>query len=241
MASNIMAAAAAAAMGGARGLGDLPDELVAEVLKHLQPADLAALALADRAHAALSKRDGVWKALMSMTRMRVPVHPRQSFRRVYIDRCRSRERMDSTSHFLFLKGCYDMLCKRDSVAGECYEHQRSVLGMMVDDAVALITNSLLNLASRCSALRCIQELVEVWGADIETSDGDGFTPLLNAAWRGELRICKYLLSKGADVSAKGVYKSRGPFDACEWASIQGHTTLAKELQKHQRITTNSTV
>ena len=44
-------------------------------------------------------------------------------------------------------------------------------------------------------------LVEELGADVNARDNDGYTPLHHAAARGDNEVIKYLVSKGADVTA----------------------------------------
>ena len=71
-------------------------------------------------------------------------------------------------------------------------------------------------------------------------DAGGFTPLINAAWHGDHKICTYLLQHGADPSAVGsaanagslVTKANiiGPMNAAEWAHWQKHPKLAALLE-----------
>ena len=44
-------------------------------------------------------------------------------------------------------------------------------------------------------------LIEEMGADINSRDDGGYTPLHHAAARGDVEVIKYLVSKGADVKA----------------------------------------
>jgi ankyrin repeat protein len=63
---------------------------------------------------------------------------------------------------------------------------------------------------------------------------DGFTPLLNAAWRGETTLVKLLLRYGANASARGVSLTVGPMSAVQWAEHQGHADTAKVLHSHAK-------
>jgi ankyrin repeat protein len=63
---------------------------------------------------------------------------------------------------------------------------------------------------------------------------DGFTPLLNAAWRGETTLVKLLLRYGANAQASGVSLNVGPMSAVQWAEHQGHTDTAKVLHSHAK-------
>ncbi|HEV8363298.1 MAG TPA: ankyrin repeat domain-containing protein, partial [Gemmatimonadaceae bacterium] len=50
-------------------------------------------------------------------------------------------------------------------------------------------------------LPTVKFLVEELGADVNARDFNGYTPLHNAAARGDNEMIKYLVSKGADVKA----------------------------------------
>jgi len=50
-------------------------------------------------------------------------------------------------------------------------------------------------------LAAVKYLVEDLGADVNARDAQGYTPLHNAAARGDNELIKYLVSKGADVKA----------------------------------------
>jgi uncharacterized protein len=50
-------------------------------------------------------------------------------------------------------------------------------------------------------LASVKYLVEELGADVNTRDNDGYTPLHHAAARGDNELIMYLVSKGADVTA----------------------------------------
>jgi ankyrin repeat protein len=47
----------------------------------------------------------------------------------------------------------------------------------------------------------VKFLVEELGADVNARDHHGFTPVHHAASRGDTELVKYLVSKGADVTA----------------------------------------
>ncbi|HKV98437.1 MAG TPA: ankyrin repeat domain-containing protein, partial [Vicinamibacterales bacterium] len=52
-----------------------------------------------------------------------------------------------------------------------------------------------------SWLAAVKYLVEELGADVNARDANGYTPLHNAASRGDNELILYLVSKGADVKA----------------------------------------
>ena len=63
--------------------------------------------------------------------------------------------------------------------------------------------SLLNLAARYGRYSCINFILSELNAYPDTEDNGGFTPFLNACYRGDLAIVKLLLSKGASPNAQG--------------------------------------
>ncbi|CAM9316768.1 unnamed protein product [Phaeothamnion confervicola] len=95
-------------------------------------------------------------------------------------------------------------------------------------------NSLLNLAVRCGCRRTVRHLVEVEGVAVETTDDGGFTPLFNAAWRGDRVLVKYFLQRGADPVRRAIGNGCGsglPMNAAEWAQHRGHKEVAEMLAR----------
>jgi ankyrin repeat protein len=66
------------------------------------------------------------------------------------------------------------------------------------------------------------------GADVNTQDDDGLTPLHWAAKEGNQDIVKLLIAWGADVRVKS-RKSLTPLD---WAAEQGHQDIVALLKQH---------
>jgi ankyrin repeat protein len=98
-------------------------------------------------------------------------------------------------------------------------------------------NSLLNLAVINRRRAVARWLVEECGADIETVDRGHFTPLLNAAYNGDLWMVRFMLGKGANRAAIGVtHSSKGfvldfkGYDAEGWARKFGFLEVAKEIK-----------
>ena len=65
------------------------------------------------------------------------------------------------------------------------------------------------------------------GADLNTKDSEGGTPLHHAAWNGHKEVAELLIEKGAVVNALGVNGT--PLD---WAIFRNHTEAAALLRKH---------
>ena len=65
------------------------------------------------------------------------------------------------------------------------------------------------------------------GADLNTKDSEGGTPLHHAAWNGHKEVAELLIEKGAVVNALGVNGT--PLD---WAIFRNHTETTTLLRKH---------
>jgi len=66
------------------------------------------------------------------------------------------------------------------------------------------------------------------GADLNTKDSEGGTPLHHAAWNGHKEVAELLIEKGANVNAKSDVDET-PLD---WAIFRNHTEAAALLRKH---------
>jgi hypothetical protein len=64
------------------------------------------------------------------------------------------------------------------------------------------------------------------GAHVDDRDGAGWTPLFNAALKGDLEIAEALLSAGADVNAR----SSSGWTALKEAQMRGHEAVAQRLK-----------
>ncbi|KAN0126317.1 Ankyrin repeat-containing domain protein [Lactarius tabidus] len=62
----------------------------------------------------------------------------------------------------------------------------------------------LNAATKYGHLEAAKPLIE-HGADVDSRDNNGFTPLLTASRQGQLEIARLLLDHGADVNARKRY------------------------------------
>lgn len=99
-------------------------------------------------------------------------------------------------------------------------------------------NSLLNLAVIHQRHKAVRWLVTLKGADIESYDRGGFTPLLNAAYGGDRHLVRFLLHQGADRSKIGQFHYTKPlcspdfkgFTAEGWADHKGFHDLARLIR-----------
>jgi len=83
----------------------------------------------------------------------------------------------------------------------------------------------------CQALEAGAEIDNVlWEDDLEPEDpgGDGRTPLLEAAWRGQRELVRLLLEQGAEVQRRDLQGQ----SAWILASLRGHPEVAAVLEEH---------
>ncbi len=86
-------------------------------------------------------------------------------------------------------------------------------------------NEALHMAVRSGNLNEVDKLLAS-GADVNARDTLGGTPLLDAAWAGNVEIARVLLQHGADVNA--VHREAGS-TALEYAVLTGRTAIVKLL------------
>jgi len=103
-------------------------------------------------------------------------------------------------------------------------------------ALVLERNSLINMAVISSRVKILKWLVSK-AADLESHDRGGFTPLLNAAWNGDVQTTRYILMLGANRGQIGITHSSKPFvpgfkglTAEGWARRKGFEALADEIK-----------
>jgi ankyrin repeat protein len=72
----------------------------------------------------------------------------------------------------------------------------------------------------------VVELLLEKGADVESKDIFGKTPLSWAAWNGHEEAVKLLLEKGADMESKNRLSSATPLSGAAW---NGHEAAVKVL------------
>jgi hypothetical protein len=87
-----------------------------------------------------------------------------------------------------------------------------------------LDKKLLEVVKRGNAYKVIEFLRE--GANVNTRDEDGLTPLHNAAANGHLDVVKLLLEKGADPALR----SNGDWTPLDIARALGHAEVVKVLE-----------
>jgi hypothetical protein len=93
-----------------------------------------------------------------------------------------------------------------------------------------LDKKLLEAVRRGNAYKVIEFLRE--GANVNTRDEDGLTPLHNAAANGHLDVVKLLLEKGADPAIR----SNGGWTPLDIARALGHAEVVKVLETFWRST-----
>lgn len=109
-----------------------------------------------------------------------------------------------------------------------------VLKYLIDRGEVKISGEVLE-AARYGSLNCLKYMIENRGVDANYVYKDEGFLLGEAARKGQVEICKYLVSKGADVMYKPIYKkgffSDTSYDtALEIAEREGHAETADYLR-----------
>jgi hypothetical protein len=215
-----------------------PDDVVAHCLEFLHRSEHGKLlCVSTDTSAALKERDGVWRQLCP-SHWVLPRRPRKRWHEVYITKIREEERASRKWADDFLNKASDILFNADHLnkieklvkQGE----KRVDFNINYISGVVCERNSLLNLAVIYSRTKVVRWLLETKGADIETYDRGGFTPLINAAWQGDRHLVRYLLGRGANRTKVGFCHFFEPLAPPEfkgltaegWARRRGHHELA---------------
>jgi len=119
--------------------------------------------------------------------------------------------------------------------GEIWATQRDLLELKRQKAaleagqpVSLTTAPPAATSAEMEEVARIQEIVRNSPDLINASDGNGQTPLVDAAQKGQLMVVQYLLKSGADVNLKS---ARAETALCE-AAARGHLAIVELLLKH---------
>ena len=201
-----------------------PDDVIALCLRFLHVSEHGKLlCISSTTSKAMKQRDDMWRQLCPSTWI-LPRRPRKRWYDLYLTRMRqeadaSRKLSDDLlaliANVLF-KGDHFQKVEKLVADGE----KKFSFDVNYVSGVVCERNSILNLAVIHGRQKVARWLVESKGADIESSDRGGFTPLLNAAWAGNIKLVRFLMSKGADRMKLGRGHYSKPLAAPDF---KGHT------------------
>jgi len=202
----------------------LPDDVLPTIFSSLPPQSLVSVVSVCRAWRTLRTRDALWRAVWAQRPLAAaPRRPRGPLFALLLRAEAQRARRDVVRHDELLRQAYAGFCKRDGVGPLRALLNRFAPPLDINHRHTYMEgNTLLCFAARCGAFKCAREL-HARGALLDTADAGGFTPLINAAWRGDARMARWLCDQGADVTRRGSSQGRGPFNAAEWAEGRGYT------------------
>jgi hypothetical protein len=220
-----------------------PDDVIAHCLRFLHPSEHGKLlCISYETSYAIKLRDDMWRQLCPKHWI-LPRRPRKQWYDFYLSKMRqdaesSRKHSDDLIAQIgatILKGDHLQKVEKLVTSGQ----KKFSFDINYASGVVFDRNSILNLAVINGRQKVVRWLIETKGADIETSDRGGFTPLLNAAWAGNPKLVRYLLSKGSDRTAIGRSHYTKPlahtdflgYTAEEWAREKGHIEIADLIQK----------
>jgi hypothetical protein len=266
--------------GSAVDLVSLEDDALARVFRLVgDPKSLARLSLVSRRWRDALATCGAWR-MLCLELGRAPRMPRKPWRDIYLDALRRRIEDDRYAHEL-------LMLRVTSKPGRSAEAWRlgkradaSGMGAMrLDRPVSLRRalerqprldvnhrsatyggRTLLGIAARLGSLLCAKELVNVFDADVDARDDEGWSPLMEAAFRGNEALACCLLEAGATsagvagarpdaivlvgvgVTRRGEVGNRvakrdgdgAARDAAEWANARGNERIAEMIERHRR-------
>ena len=192
----------------------------------------------------IAQREVVWVALSKMNRRWViPQRMRKSWCLFYFQNLKSfNDKRMAKSNELLLKA-HETLFSSDGLGAikTLVKKGEEEFDFDADyvSASVLERNGLLNIAvieGRYKVSKWLIEEKECW---VETRDRGGFTPLLNAAYNGDLKMIKYLLRCGVNRRRLGLNHSSQPmllrsevyqgYDAVGWARKRGFEEAANVI------------
>ena len=266
--------------GSAVDLVSLEDDALARVFRLIgDPKSLARLSLVSKRWRDALSTCGAWR-MLCLELGRAPRMPRKPWRDIHLDALRRRIEDDRYAHEL-------LMLRVTSKPGRSAEAWRlgeradaSGMGAMrLDRPVSLRRalerqprldvnhrsatyggRTLLGIAARLGSLLCAKELVNVFDADVDARDDEGWSPLMEAAFRGNEALAFSLLDAGATsagvagarpdaivlvgvgVTRRGEVGNRvakrdgdgAARDAAEWANARGNERIAEMIERHRR-------
>jgi hypothetical protein len=226
----------------------LPDDALLDVLAYCGDGASASglLRVSLRWALRLRKRQAMWRALCLRAsagawRGRLPSRPRKPWCDVFAEflgreEAERRRRSDEV-----LRKAESAFRGSDNVVAvrKLVDAAKAAFGFSVDhqSGVLFESNPLLNLAVlKGKRHKVAQYLLVECGASVHLADRGGFTPLLDAAFSGDLVLVRLLLAFGADPEAKGHSHFSGgiktvELDAVGWAAAKGHAEAEKHLRE----------
>ena len=274
--------------GSAVDLVSLEDDALARVFRLVgDPKSLARLSLVSRRWRDALATCGAWR-MLCLELGRAPRMPRKPWRDIHLDALRRRIEDDRYAHELL------MLRVTSKPGRSAPQARRLRLGKRANDASGMGAmrldrpvslrralestprldvnhrsatyggRTLLGIAARLGSPLCAKELVTFFHADVDARDDEGWSPLMEAAFRGNEAIACCLLEAGAkSEGVKGARpdadvlvgvgvtrvarrdgdgqarnqsaKSSGAArDAAEWANARGNERIAEMIERHRR-------
>jgi len=225
--------------------GRAPDDVVVHFLEFLLPLErLLLLRLDTTTKDQLTRRDQVWRSLCP-AHWKLPRRPRKPWHLLYwtnlkteIEQAKKRsdDLLIRAAQILF-KGDQFQAIEKMVIKAE-KDWGRDNFDINYSSGVVCERNSLLNLAVIHKRHKVVRWLVETKGADIESQDRGGFTPLLNAAWNGDRYLVRFFLCRGANRKHVGTCHYTKPLAAPDfegrtaagWAEHRGHAPIAKLIE-----------
>ena len=215
-----------------------PDDVIALCLRNLHPSEHGKLlCISAKTSKAIMQRDEMWRQLCP-SHWVLPRRPRKRWHDLYITKIRQEEDASRKRSDDLLSRIANVLFKGDHINkvekliadGE----RRFAFDVNYVSGVVCERNSCLNLSVINGRHKVVRWLMETKNTDIESSDRGGFTPLLNAAWGGNIKLVRFLMSKGCDRKKIGRGHYSKPLAAPDfeghtaegWAREKGHPEVA---------------
>ena len=264
-------------------LVSLEDDALARVFRLVgDPKSLAQMSLVSHRWRDALATCGAWR-MLCLELGRAPRMPRKPWRDIYLDALRRRIEDDRYAHEILM---LRVTSKPGSSAQASRAGKRadaSGLGAMrLDRPIALRRalermprldvnhrsatyggRTLLGIASRLGSTLCAKELVQTFDADVDARDDEGWSPLMEAAFRGNEALACALLRAGAasagvagarpdaivlvdPTTSSGVPRVGSSLEATKrddgaprrdapgWARARGNVRLALMIERHQR-------